>query len=430
MKFSPKSKTIPWLPKLKAQVWILIAGRLLSSLGTGFTLFYAPIFFADQVGISKTAVGLALGSGQISGVIGRILSGSMADSAMWGRRRTLLLATLVSAIASFVLAATNNFATLVVGNLLMGLGVGLYWPATETVVADLTTPQERHEAYALTRLGDSLGLGFGIVIGGAIVALTGAYRPLFIIDAFSFLVFFGIVYGAIAETYQPPQTEDQTQPVKAIASHNLWAIALSDRALVIYVAVNLLFTTYIAQIHSTIPLYFTNFISLPANQKGFAISTISALFTWHLAVSIVLQLPMSKWLRRFSHPYALSFSAVIWAVGFVLIWMTGVSPDHHLGWAILATGVLAIATISYNPSASALVANLAPDSLRGVYLSINSLCWAGGYFIGPSLGGWALDQPRPWADSLWLFLALSVGIAIAILQYLQRILQATQHPRT
>ncbi|HIK45848.1 MAG TPA: MFS transporter, partial [Leptolyngbyaceae cyanobacterium M65_K2018_010] len=37
-----------WLPQLNSQVWILAGGRLLSQVGIGFTLFYAPIFFVNQ----------------------------------------------------------------------------------------------------------------------------------------------------------------------------------------------------------------------------------------------------------------------------------------------------------------------------------------------------------------------------------------------
>ncbi len=42
-------------------------GRLLSQTGTDFTLFYAPIFFVNQVGLSATSVGIPLGSSQVSG---------------------------------------------------------------------------------------------------------------------------------------------------------------------------------------------------------------------------------------------------------------------------------------------------------------------------------------------------------------------------
>nr|WP_315871038.1 MFS transporter [Trichocoleus desertorum] len=403
-----------WLPQLNPQVWILIFGRLLSQLGSGFTLFYAPIFFVNQVHLSAVAVGLGLGSASISGVVGRLLSGSLSDSPSWGRRRTLLLSALVSAIASFVLAATTNFPIFVIGNLLMGLGLGLYWPATEAVVADLTIPNQRNEAYALTRLADSLGLGLGVVLGGVLISATGAYRTLFILDGISFVVFLGVVYVAIAETVKP-----KNEPQQWLKG---WGIALRDRALLVYALVNILFTTYISQIQSTMPLYFSNFVSVGNVGQGFAPKEISALFTGHLVLSVLCQLPVARWLNRFSRPRALMISALIWAIGFVLVWATGVTASGQWFWAGLSLAVLAIANVAYTPAASSLVVDLAPESLRGVYLSINSQCWAIGYFIGPPLGGWALDQSKFVAYSFWLGLALSIGFALLILQYLQRIM--------
>jgi MFS family permease len=94
----------------------------------------------------------------------------------------------------------------------------------------------------------------------------------------------------------------------------------------------------------------------------------------------------------------------------------------NLVWAALALAIFAVAITSYTPSASSLVTDLAPESQRGVYFAINSLCWAVGYFIGPPLGGWALDQPRIVTDSLWLGFSFSVVITLVILQYLNRIL--------
>ena len=404
-----------WLPELNYQIWILAVGRLLSQIGTGFTLFYAPIFFVNQVGLSTTAVGIGLGSASVSGIVGRILGGSFTDSQFWGRRRTLLLSAIVSASASFVLATAYNFPVFVVGNLLMGLGIGLYWPATEEVVADVTQPKQRNEAYALTRLADNLGLGLGVVFGGVVIGTTGAYRTLFVIDAISFLVFFGVIYWAISETNR--FAGQHHQGIKG------WAVVLGDRRLLVYALVNIIFTIYIVQIESTLPLYFSNFVQMGSN-KGFSFPTISALITWYIVLMALCQLPVARTMNRFKRTQVLILSAGLWGAGFVLVWGTGVASFAHLAWAILALAVLSVATITYNPAASSLVVDLAPDSLRGVYLSINSQCWAIGYMIGPPLGGFALDQSSLLAHSFWLGLALSVGVAILILQFLDRMMHS------
>ena len=404
-----------WLPKLDYKVWILAAGRLLSQIGTGFTLFYAPIFFVNQVGLSATLVGIGLGSASVSGVLGRFLGGSFSDSKFWGRRRTLLLSAAISAVADIVLALTYNFPTLVLGNLLMGLGIGLYWPAAEAAVADLTNIEQRNEAFAVTRLADNLGLAVGVVLGGALISTTANYRALFVIDGISFVLFFVLVYWAIAETYR--FKDHQHKPKLA------WFAPLKDRQFVIYAVVNIFFTTYIALVQSAMPLYLKNFAAVAGSEAGFSSVTISGLFTWYVAFAALCQIPVVRLLNAVSRPRALMVSLLLWGGGFILVWLAGIAGSNALLWAILALGVFAIATVAYTPAASALVVELAPDSLRGAYFSISSQCWAVGFFLGPWLGGWALDQVRAIADGFWLAAAASISVGLLILQYLDRLLE-------
>lgn len=415
MKLASQFQLSSWLSSIHAQVWSLAVGRFFSEVGTGFTLFYAPIFFVNEVGLSATAVGVALASASISGIVGRVVGGSLADSAKWGRRRTLLLAMAILAIASLVFAATSNFTILVIGSLIHGLGIGFYWPAVEAVVADASVIENRRETFAISRLADNLGLAMGITLAGFLIGIIGSYRWLFIIDAISFLVFFGVIYVGIAETEKQETDHEKTEYFAS------WVAVLKDGRFLVYITANIFFTIYISQIHSILPLYFKNFV-IESTDKGFAEAIISRIFAWHLIVAIIFQLPVTSVLKRFSHTLALTISAILWAIGFGLIWLSGTAASGNLVWAILALGVFAIAIVSYTPSAASLVTELAPENQRGVYFSINALCWAVGSFIGHPLGGWALDQPRIITDRFWLGFSFSVAIAVAILQYLSRIL--------
>lgn len=401
------------LPKFDRQVWILSIGRLLSQVGNGFTLFYAPIFFVNQVGISATAVGLALGMGSIAGVIGRFLGGTLADAPNFGRKQTLIVSAAISAVADVALVFTNDLPILLLGNILMGLGIGLYWPATEAIVADLTTPSQRNEAFAITRLADTTGLGLGVVLGGLLISTTGNYRALFAIDGVSFVVFMAVIYLAITDK-QP------NSPHHKISSFQAWGIALRDHIFLIFLLVNILFTTYLAHINSIMPLYFTNFV------PSFSQSTISFLFSFHIVLAALIQMPVARFLNRFSRIHALIFSMLLWGIGFILVWLTGVVQAGSFVWAALAMTVLAIATVAYNPAASSLVVELAPEQSRGIYLSLNSQCWAIGYFISPVLGGWILErsalllsqESHFLIDTFWLVNALSIILGVLILMYL------------
>ncbi|WP_017296950.1 MFS transporter [Nodosilinea nodulosa] len=397
-----------WLPRLDHRVWILAAGRLLSQVGIGFTLFYAPIFFTTQVGLTATQVGLGIGLGSVAGMGGRFLGGSLADSPTAGRRPTLLASTLVSAAADVVLLLANDFSVFLAGNLLMGFGVGLYWPAAESVAADITTAEQRNEAYALVRLADNLGLGVGVVAGGALISLTGAYRALFAIDGITFLLFFAIIYAAIAET------RPKDNPARSLLQG--WGHALRDTNLMVYAVVNVLLTGYLAQIQSTLPLYLNRFAG-----GGLAVSegTLSLLFTGHVVLATLAQLPMARWLTRYRPAQGLMVSALLWGLGFGLVWRSG-TGQFPLAWGGAALGVMALAMVAYTPIGSALVAAIAPEALRGVYLSVNSMCWAVGYLIGPPLGGWALDQGAAVAHGFWLGLMATVAPALGVLAWLDR----------
>ena len=399
------------MSELPRQIWILALGRLLSEIGSGFTIFYAPIFFVQQVGLSATSVGLALGSASISGIAGRLLSGTYADR--WGRKPVLLLAMVVLAISCFIFATTNDFPTLVVGCLVQGFGLGLYWPANEAIVADLTEGEARRFAYAITRLADNVGMGLGIIAGGLLISTTGAYRSLFIIDGISFCCFLLTIAIGIQETLQGSKT--------AVRFVSGYTTALGDRRLIVYVIVNIILTVYISQTQTTLPLYFSGFVAQPG-ARGFSPQVISTLFTGHLLMTIVCQLPILKLLQRLSHARSLMISGGFWLLGFVAISITGISNSYQLLWASLGLGLFAIAIVAYIPTASALIADLAPSSLRGVYTSINSLCWAAGYAIGPPLGGWALDRSPQFAHEFWLGLAATVPIVWAILWWLERLI--------
>lgn len=412
-----------WVPPLHPQVWWLAAGRLLSQIGIGFTLFYAPIFFVNQVGLSATQVGIGLGLGSVLGIGGRFLGGSMVDSPRWGRRPVLLSSTLISAVADGVLVLAQGFPVFLLGNGLMGFGVGLYWPATETVAADLTPPEQRNEAYAMVRLADNLGLGAGVVLGGLLISLTGQYRALFVIDGITFLLFFALIYALIAET--------RPSGLAPASFFQGWGHALRDGNLMLFCLVNVLLTGYLAQVQSALPVYLNRFTAGASTEglstPGLSASTLGLLFTGHVALATLCQLPLARRLKRLPLAQGLMLSALAWGLGFGVVWLAGVGTTPVL-WASVALALMALAMVIHAPIGATLVAAIAPNALRGVYLSVNSMGWAFGYLIGPPLGGWAIDQGIPAAHYYWLWLSVSVLPALGLLALLDRGLRPQPEP--
>lgn len=391
------------------QVWFQAIGRLLYQTGYGLIQFYIPLIFVKQVGLSATAVGIGIGSGSLAGLGGHFLGGYLADS-QYGRKKTLLVSAVLSIFAALVLVLTHNLPLLIVANLIMGLSAGCYWTAADAAVIDVTTSDQRHNAFAVLVLADSIGSGLGIFGGGLLLNLVHRIEALFVLSGLLFLVFLVLIQVAIIET-----RHDSSNNINTLKG---FAVALKDQALRLFVVVNVLFTTYVALVSSTLPLYFT---SLPLNttQNPDSLANIANLFTWcYVGLGAVLQIPLVQILGSLLRVKVLMLSMLLWGIGFFLVWAAGIDSSIQLALVIAAFSVLSIASVIYKPFAPAIVAELAPEGLRGVYLAISYQCWSVGYFIGPILGGWAMDQPQNIAHHSWLVVSLSTLCGIFTLYFL------------
>jgi MFS family permease len=359
-------------------------------------LFYMPIVFVNYGSLSATEVGLAIGGGSIAGFIGNLIGGAMTDSPRFGRRITLLLAALLATAACGIAVIASDLTLLFLTNIMFGLSTGLYWTAADAAVMDGTEQADRQGAFSLLAVLDGVGfgagtLGGGLFLTGGALAATGVgqmfqRRPtlLFGAGAIVFALMGLLFWVAMIETRPIDEIADADAPTGMA-----WRSALGDRRLTIYLLVNTLFITYMALVNSSLPLYFVN-------SWGTSESTISQLFTWgYVGLGALIQVPVVRAIAGFDYLRSLLISIGIWAVGFAGLAVASLNLKV-ISPSILELGLLsvfAVATVIYKPTSSAWIAALAPVKLRGIYTAIAYQCWPIAYFIGPILGGWAIDRP-------------------------------------
>lgn len=394
-------------------VWRIAWGRFFAQIGTGLLFFYIPLIFVNQLGLSATAVGLSVGLSSLTGVGGHFLGGVLVDSPRFGRKATLLLSGGLGVAVSLILAIATDLFLLVVASLLLGISVGLYWTAADAALMDVTTAAERHHAFAIGNLANNMGSGAGIWGGGIFLGLVHDHHQwLFLGCGVVYALFLGLVHQTMPETYQP-QTE-ATGILQGLGH------ALRDRALLVFILANVLFTTYMALVNSTLPLYFTNFV--PAIGPGPGVPSAATLFSWcYIGLGAVLQIPVASWFNGLPRVRILMVALLLWAVGFGLVWLAGTGLPGQLAWSVLSLGWLALGAVIYAPFAAAIVAELAPPDVRGAYVAVSSQCWAIGYFVGPVVGGWAMDQGAAIAQQFWLWVCGSTLVGFGVLVWFSRI---------
>jgi MFS family permease len=408
------NRSLSWFPALHPQVWWQVLGRLLYQIGQGMLQFYIPIIFVNEIGLSATSVGIGLGSSSISGVVGHLLGGAFADSRL-GRKGTLLLSAALSTLACGVLIFTQDLPLLIAANLLFGFSTGFYWTATDPVVMDVTTTDDRPPAFAILGVADNLGMGAGVLVGGWLLLALSDKLQLFAVDGLIFLAQLLLLQLVVVETRQAPSESEHTPLLQG------WRTAFSDKMLWVFVLINSLFTTYIALINTALPLYFTNHLRFGPAGIAASAQTIASLFTWgYIGLGAVLQVPIVQWLGRLGWIRALTGALALWSSGFLLIWLLGTGARVPWLFSLVVLATLASATVIYRPFAATFLAELAPASLRGAYAAIGYQCWAIGYFVGPTLGGWALDQPSLVLHHFWLAIGFSTTFGFVVLWLLSQ----------
>jgi MFS family permease len=391
------------------QVLVQAAGRLLYQLSFGLMNFYIPILFVNRMGFSATSVGFAMGLVAVTEVVGHFVGGSLADSARFGRKLMLTLSGGLGVVVSILLILSHSLWLLMVAHLVLGVSLGFYWTASGAAVMDATTTEDRPKAFALLGLTEYIGIGIGILGGSTLLALLKEV-PQFLFGGCTaaFLAFVLVMLVAMTDEHQPVRKEDET--FGGILK------ALQDRALLVFMLANIFFTTYFAMMTSTVPLYFTNFVAGMDTIPGVSVGSTANLFTWfYIGVGAVVQIPIANLLAPVRQVVVLMGAMVLWGIGFTLLWVTGSFAETQFIWGIVALSLLSIASVTYKPFFWSMVSDLAPPTLRGIYIAVASQCWTMGYFAGPFVGGWAMDQMPQVAHRFWLAVAFSTVLCILLL---------------
>jgi MFS family permease len=391
------------------QVQIQALGRFLIQISYGLLSFYIPILFVNQIGLSATSVGFALSLCAITEVGGHFVGATLADSPRFGRKVVLSLAAGLGVVVSIILIFAQALGLLILASMVLGLSLGCYWTASGAAVMDATRSEDRSQAFAVMGVAEYIGIGIGVLGGSALLAVVDESPQLLFAGC-------GLMFGAFWVLIQVTMDNVYPTSTKQERSDQGMVVALKDKVLLVFMLANIFFTTYVALVTTTIPLYFTNFVAGNDPIPGVSVGSTANLFTWcYIGVGAVLQLPTTSILTPFRRIFVLMGAMLLWAAGFTLLWAAGTFAEAQFVWAVVALCLLSLASVAYTPFFIATVSDLAPPHLRATYVAVSSQCWTIGYFIGPLLGGWAMDQ-EPWvAHRFWLVVALSVAVCLALL---------------
>jgi len=380
-----------WWFQFPAPLREVVVLRLVGSIGAGGVLYLTPLVF-HQLAFSAASVTLGLALAALAGTLGRFLSGVLLDRGV-NCGVPVLLSCLAALAADSTLLGARSFDSYLQGQLLLGIAMGLYWPAIELAVPlgcrNTTRPIPSARGYALARTADAAGIAAGALLGAWLAAIN-QLRGIYVIDLVCLLT---MVLLLLLRRLPDPERRDSQ------GSHTAPSGWLGP--LVPVLAITLLATSLPALMQSALPL---DLVRGGMERAAMPESHGALLIGAQLGLLLLLQWPVGRALATRSVAVGLSLSLISLAAGTAALAFS--SLTHQGFWLVLlAQFPLALGMAAFLPTATEAVIDVTPPSHQGVAMALFSQCFALSSLLAPPLAGLALDR-QGHGGGLWIVLTL------------------------
>jgi DHA1 family multidrug resistance protein-like MFS transporter len=153
--------------------------------------------YAKSFGVSVTAIGFAIAVYGISRLVGAPAAGGISDR--FGRRYSLALGGVVTAIGNLVCAVASSYPEFIVGRFISGAGAGLVLTTGQIVLADISTPERRGRMISIYQGTFLFAVGIGPFPGGILADAMGLAAPFWAYAGLG-LVCTTVAWFAVGET--------------------------------------------------------------------------------------------------------------------------------------------------------------------------------------------------------------------------------------
>lgn len=379
-------------PPRAARTPVLLGTQLMFNVGFFAVVPFLALVLTDDFGLTAAAIGLILGVRTFAQQGMFLVGGVLADR--FGARRTILTGCAVrvlgfATLALSLLTPSPQLALFIAGTVLTGLGGALFSPGVNILVADAELrrapagARSRASLFAWLSVAGEFGAVLGPLLGAAllgwgfvVVALAGA--ALFVLIA----VFLAIVL--------PRRTPSATER----GIHGRWW-SLRDRRFVAFSGLHAADLLAFNQLYLALPLQLARVDAGPA--------VVAAMFAWASALTLVLQLPVSRWCHRVGPARALRVGYALSAAGFAVVAASVVLPLDRTGHVVAvfaAAGLVIVGHLTTNPTAQGLVPRFAGARPTGSFFGLLSTCGGIAVLVGNvavgTLLGWVAAPFAAW----------------------------------
>jgi MFS family permease len=388
----------PWrgLRGLPREIWILFAATLVNRCGT-MVLPFLVLYLTRVLAISVSHAALALTVYGIGALLTMPIAGRLTDrlGALFVMRCSLLL----SGFVLFLFPLAHHFGAILAITFVFAILNESVRPPSLALVSDLVEPEQRKQAFALSRLAVNLGMSLGPAIGGILAVYS--FRFLFFADgATSILAGLVLIFawpGTRRTKASEPQWDDPEDlgreieaegPALLAAPHPAADLrAFRNRRMLYFLAALIPTQLVFFQLTSTLPVFLVRYLKLPESFYG-------TVFTLNTLMIVALEVPLNNATAHWSHRRTLTLGALLYAIGFGSFALASGPAGVFAAVAAWTFGEMILM-----PGSAAYAAEIAPAGRRGEYMGLYTMSFSFAFSVGPWLGAMLLDTHGP--QMLW-----------------------------
>lgn len=375
------------------EIYVIFISRIVNAMGC-FVMPLMTIIMTDRIGLSMEATGFYLSLNSMIYPLASMIGGKLADS--YGRKGLIIVFDTIAALLYMTCGFMEPSMSLIYVVLGASACMSIAGPAHDSLIADLTTPDNREGAYALSYMGWNLGFALGPTLGGF---LYRRYLPLvFIGDALTALMSISLIFFFIKETIGRTREEitDESRKLERREEGSIISVLLRRPILLYFSLIAFGYHFAYSQWNYLMPMHsMQNFGQLGAQYFGW-MASLNGL------VVIIFTPILTKLTERTKGMRKMVFGILLYSAGFGMLGVLNLLPHFFLSVFIFTLGEILL-SISVMP----FIVNHTPASHRGRMNAVLPTIMGMGYAIGPMVMGKVLNHTT--IESAWLLVG---GIAL------------------
>ena len=371
------------------QVWFLILGTFINTVGNSFLWPLNSIYIHDHLGKSLTVAGVVLMLNSLAGVFGNLVGGFLFDKL--GGYKAILIGVVLNLFSITLLTLWHDWPQYVIFLAMLGFSGGIVYPAIYAI-AGSAWPEGGRKAFNSIFLANNVGVAIGPALAGIIADFKFDY--VFSANLFFYVIFFVLVLATFKRfDHKDVTTKSISKDEQRRQKGPIFAIAILSISLIVC------WLSY-SQWSATISSY--------TQGLGMSLSEYSLLWTINglmiVAVQPIIKPLITRWENKIKHQLVLGL--VLMSASFMVVYF---AQDFKMFAAAMI--ILTFGEVFFTPVIPLIANRLAPQGQQGFYQGLVNSATTIGRMIGPVFGGFMVDM----YGMQVLMVILSIFILIAII---------------